>query len=75
MDRWAWDRCEGHLGLPEPMVGLVVDHSVHVFMHLPGRGLHLVRAGDQVIRSGEGRLSGDQVIRSGGERLSGDKIR
>jgi len=31
------------LGFPQPVVGLIVDHSVHVFVHFSCRGFHLKR--------------------------------
>ena len=32
-----------HLGFPQPVVGLIVDHSVHVFVHFSCRCFHLRR--------------------------------
>ena len=44
------------LGLPQAVVSLVVDHSVHVLVDLPGRGLHLERRRD-IVRLGSQRSS------------------
>ena len=30
-----------YLSLPQPVVGLVVNHSIHILMHFTCRGLHL----------------------------------